>query len=250
MHGNVGDLFIWGGMAALWARTGVTAQPLSIHAVPTERDGLGTLIVPGNGAMHRFFHEWLPDVIIRAARVFDRVIIMPSSFDLTIAEVRSVVASPNVECHVRDTFSWREMRVVPRAAIGPDLALFHPALRDTVPRPHDGSELLVLRTDHATPLRHTPWRPHPRNHDLSAAGTTSDFLVAIDSVDAVVTDRLHVAFVAALRGRRVQFVNPYDNKITATAAFTLGPKGAQLLEQRSVQWLADRGDLVWSSAAH
>jgi hypothetical protein len=245
MPGNVGDQFITGGGNAVLSFAGVEPIPVSVRAISSVEETSSTLIIPGSGAMHHFFHEWMPATIERASNSFQQILVLPSSFDLTVAGVRRVVARPNVVCIVRDSFSWRSMREVPGASLGPDMALFHPLLTEPIPRPGDRSELLALRTDQGSSARRTPWRPAARNRDISAHGTTESFLAAIDDVDGVVTDRLHVALVAALRGRRVQYVDPYDDKITTTAEVTLGDVGSTLLERRSMQWLVDRGDLVW-----
>ena len=243
MPGNVGDRFISGGTLALLRDGGIDAPALRVDEIAALTQPMGTLLVPGSGALHRQFQEWLPDLLLRAARHFETVIILPSSFDLTVPLVRSVVARPNVECFVRDTLSWSVMRDVSGATLGPDMAIFHPTLTAPTARPGNASELLALRTDDASPTRRTPWRPSARNRDVSVNGTTESFLSAIDDVDAVVTDRLHVALVAALRGRRVHFVDPYDDKISAAAPVTLGVAGASLLDRHTTQWLLDRGDL-------
>jgi hypothetical protein len=201
----------------------------------------GTLVIPGSGAYHRDYHEWLPDLVIRAAAMFEHVEILASSFDLSIPVVRRAVTQRNVNCYARDPRSYRELASAGRGVLAPDVAVFCHALDDTSNVTGE-STLVALRTDASSPLATTPWRPAVDNNDLSATTATVDeFIAPICSHATIVTDRLHIALAGALLGRTVRYVDHPDQKISGTLRVALRNDFDSMVEPVSVPWLADRG---------
>lgn len=248
--GNVGDQLIWRGVDALLSSTSLHAEPITAAAVDGTKWRGGTLIVPGGGGFHQHWHDQLPGVVIRASATFDRVVVLASSFDLSVDVVATAVALVNVYCFARDATSYQAIAPFGRAVLAPDVAIFDPSLAqpELERHRHGASEavLVALRTDAASTFVDTAWRPSPtQNRDISlVTNTVDEFLACIDGADEVVTNRLHVAIASVLRGRRLRYINPYDQKISQTLAVAVRDCFGDRIEQVDLEWLVAREYVV------
>jgi exopolysaccharide biosynthesis predicted pyruvyltransferase EpsI len=223
MPGNIGDELIWQGCCDLFDRHHIEAERTDHRRALEGEQRESTLVIPGSGALTRFWHEWLPELILRASRRYRRVVVLASDYDVDIPVVAEALARPNVWAFARQPLSYAAIRRFGRAALMPDPALWCRRLQQppAATAPPDGPLLLCLRTDKGSCLRDLPYGIDPvRNCDLSSVSPDLDhFLAAIAAAGHVVTDRLHVAVSAVMFGRRLSWIDPYDRKISAYLAF-------------------------------
>ena len=99
-------------------------MPLPLHEVGNKDRPRSTLLIPGNAALTKFWHEWLPAVVIKAAGSFHKVIILPSSFDLSVPIVAECLSQHNVYAFARETRSYRSVKSLGRAALCLDSAIY------------------------------------------------------------------------------------------------------------------------------
>jgi hypothetical protein len=242
MYGNTSDALIWDGTRELLVGAHLEFDELEMWRVGDESVVSGTLVIPGSGAFHEYWHEWLPDLVKRSAAVFDTVVVLPSSYDTSVPEVADVLTLSNVQFFAREPVSYRAV-----AGLGPTGLSYDPALfsRRFPPPPRRGAEdvLVSLRTDQGSRLADLGWRiDETRNDDISVTATSLDeFIERISAVSVVVTDRLHVAVAAAVSGRELRFVDPYDRKVTVYFDYVFrGELGDRALRVEP-EWLAHHG---------
>ena len=147
-----------------------------------------TLLVGGGGAWSNLY-SGSHSLTARASRFFKQIVVLPSTFGTR-------VSLPNAQLWARDHFS--SLKHAPKARFCHDLG-FSMGHLDTKP-PTDGigqffrSDLLAMPSS------------LPRVADLSSYGTQDSplqpFLDKIARYEEVHTDRVHVAIVACLMGRR------------------------------------------------
>jgi hypothetical protein len=248
MQGNIGDHLIWAGTEHVLAAHGVPATPIGLEAVHGEHRP-GCLVIPGSGAFSALFNEWLPDLVVRLAPLFDHVLIAPSAFDPEVPCVHRAMSCPNVIGLARDADSYRRISAFGRANLGLDLALHQPSFDPSLtPKtsPRSGTTLVAMRTDAGSLLGRKGLAVHPDvNRDIALdAVDLTGYVDAVRAADSVITDRLHVVATAVMTGTRVQYVDPYDRKISAYVAFTFRSEADHLLEEVSYEWLLRHGHVV------
>jgi len=260
MRGNIGDHLIWAGTRDLLDSRGVHCTPLPLNDVTGACDPRGTLLVPGSGAFVRFWHEWLPAVVLQPSDAFAKVVILPSSFDRQVRVVADCLSRDNVFAFAREPRSYRAVKHFGRAALAFDCALFFQGYRENAshtepgradpPAPGD-TPLLVLRQDQGglMPLRGLTANA-ALNEDISVTKPDlQSWLSAIQQASRVVTDRLHVAVAAALLGKTVDYVDPYERKISTYIDYVFRDELNGAVTRRSIDWLlanrfAFRSDVV------
>ena len=254
MPGNIGDALIWRGSCDLFERHGIAAERIVHRQALDGPHPHTTLVIPGSGALTRLWHEWLPELIERAAAQYRQVVVLASDYDPEVPAVARALALPNVWAIARQPLSYTAIRRFGRAVLMPDPALWCRRFHQDAP-PHlvaadtaDVSEplLLALRTDRGSCLADLPLRPDPqRNQDLSRVCPDLDaFLDAVDAAGHVVTDRLHIAVSAVMLGKQLSWVDPYDRKISAYLAFAFDASQRQRCTPLAIEDLRDRGWLV------
>ena len=253
MPGNIGDHLIWAGTEDLLRREGVGFRWLDIGDVEACDASEGSLVIPGSGALTRLWHEWLPDLVIKASSRFRRVVLLPSQYDSSVGIVAEALARPNVYAFAREARSYFEIKRFGRAAPAFDPALYYerfPVWDESVPVVRESTHrLIALREDKGSLLGHHGFAPNPQvNRDISrTAAGLEGFLTAIVSVDLVVTDRLHVAVAAVMAGKRLLYFDPYDQKISTYFSFTFRDEFADRAGPCSLEWLVDSGLVITRS---
>jgi exopolysaccharide biosynthesis predicted pyruvyltransferase EpsI len=243
MHGNTGDHLIWAGTRDLLDSARLAYASLPLHEMVGVADRQGTLLVPGSGALVRLWHEWLPDTVLAASRSFRTVVILPSSYDVSVPVVTRCLSQQNVYAFAREPKSYRSTRRFGRSSLSFDCALyFHGFSGDSAfeaPPSDDGALLLALREDEGTLLPAHGVVPNPSlNRDLSLTeATLDDWLAAVAGKDVVVTDRLHIAVASVLLGKRLIYLDPYDRKISTYFAYVFGDEFKSQVSECSVSWL-------------
>jgi len=143
--GNVGDELIWAGTRRLLADVAYREVGIS------ELDGVSghTVLLSGGGAWSQPYHELLPDVLGALDASFERVVVLPSSFDLEVHSVRRALARTRGVVFAREPVSYRLISQVCRAQLACDCAFFF----DFASYRRGGyGELTAHRADRESPL--------------------------------------------------------------------------------------------------
>ncbi len=210
-RGNIGDDLIHAGTRRLLAdiphREVGTWDMQNAHG--------HTAIITGGGAWCIPFHYQLPAALPLIEERFERVIILPTTFDLAEPVVRDALRKTKALVFARERQSYEQIREVCHADIGHDCAFFY----DFSPyqRPGKG-RLTAYRTDGESKRRDVP----VGNADISLTCFGLDhWLWTIARHDTVATDRAHVMIAAAMLGKRVEYHGTTYHKVTAIAEYSL-----------------------------
>jgi GT2 family glycosyltransferase len=209
--GNLGDELIYAGTRRVleglpWREIGLDELPMA-HG--------HTALLAGGGAWCRSYHELMPQVLPQAELRFERVIVLPSSFDLEVHEVREALARSKALVFARERESYRQVREVCDAELAHDCAFFF----DYSPfRGRGRGELLAMRSDREAA------GPEPEgNVDISRHCSSLDqWLWTVARHATVITDRAHVMIAAALLGKRVEWSPSNYHKLEGLAEYALG----------------------------
>jgi GT2 family glycosyltransferase len=214
MHagGNVGDQLIWAGTRELLR--GHIFREIELDELPSS--GGDTVLLAGSGAFSRPYHDWMPQALAIAEQRFDRVIVMPSSFDVGEDAVRAALQRTRATIFAREPESLRRIEGFCRARAAHDCAFFY----DFSSRRADGEGTLnAFRTDAEATHGLTP---PPGNDDISArCETLEEWLDEIERHALVRTDRAHVMIAAALMGKPVEYADGAYHKVGAIAEAAL-----------------------------
>ncbi|MDB4285307.1 polysaccharide pyruvyl transferase family protein [bacterium] len=247
--GNVGDVLIREGSQHLLVQAGIPfEQVTAVEGVKDSRRK--TLLVRGSGGWDQVFHAFMPHLVIEASRHFRQVVILPSKFDPREPIVHECLSRENVVAIAREEKSGRAIARYPRSITAVDCAVYHSRFRPALSGDHEIARgqgtLLVLRENKGSLLADLGLGPDPAaNKDISLKAITLDeWFDQIERSELVVTDRLHVAVAAALLGRRVAYVDPYDRKISTYFGYTFGESLAHSVHERSIAWLDEEGFVV------
>ena len=211
-QGNIGHELIWAGARALLRDRAL--HEIDVDELPSTR-GHTALICGGDGFCHSN-HDLMPHVLAVAEMRFERVILLPSSFDTSVGAVREALERSGAVIFARERESYNQIQSLCDARLAHDCAFFF----DYAPYRKTGSGvLLALRTDRES----TRERPIPReNDDISAtAGGLEPWLEKIAGHELIRTDRAHVMIAAALLGKTVELASSSYFKVPAIAAYAL-----------------------------
>jgi exopolysaccharide biosynthesis predicted pyruvyltransferase EpsI len=251
MAGNVGDHLIWRGTERLLDGLPLKFERISCSEINDEKTQYNndTLVIPGSGAFTKNFHEWLPQLVLKASNQFGQVVILPSEYEPELPVVFSALSQPNVFPFARDSYSYNQVKLFTQVSMSLDPALyafdFEAATRKIASSNNTADVLLALRTDASSLLMHHGLQPGPMNSDISVTYQDLDqFLKSIREVDTVVTDRLHVTVAAVMLGKTVRYVEPSNHKISRYVDFNFRHEFDDQIQQRDYKWLAGRGFAV------
>jgi hypothetical protein len=208
--GNIGDLLIHAGVRQLLA--GLDYREVSILEL---RDARGhTAVFPGAGGFCHA-HNKIPTCISELESRFDHLIILPSSFDVTVDCVESYLQRTRAHVFAREPESYRQIQGHCRADLAHDCAFAF----DFEPYRRGGQGVLVAcRTDSESALQSIP----SDNNDIShTCETLDEFLWTIARHELIRTDRAHVMIAAAMLGKRVEYWPSNYHKLPAIAEFSL-----------------------------
>ena len=220
--GNIGDELICAGTRSLLADHIYTETTLEGMCSAQGH----TVVIGGGGAFCRPYHELMPRLLAVADLRFERVLLLPSSFDPSEDAVREALAKTTATVFAREQESYERIRSLCDARIAHDGAFFF----DFAPfrRPGMGT-LDAFRTDREAVGRED--RPLPEgNDDISVTAPTLEaWLETIASHELVRTDRAHVMIAAALLGKQVEYASSSYHKVPAIAEYALGDYPVQRL---------------------
>ena len=212
LYGNMGDELIYAGTRQLLARR--------FYKEVSVRDLGGTsghtAVVAGCGGWCGPYHDMVQHLPVIETK-FKRVIIMPSSFDVSVPSVRSTLARTKALVFARERKSFDDIRRLCDAKIAHDCAFFfdyRPYLR-----PGEGC-LVSYRIDLESALSIIP----ESNHDISRSCSSLDewlWTIARHAVVKTALNRAHVMFAAALLGKAVDYWTSSYHKVPSIAEYAL-----------------------------
>lgn len=244
--GNRGDALIREGTRHMMADAGLQCEEESADLTLVDTSSK-TLVVRGSGGFDRLFNKFMHGVVLRAAAQYRRVVILPSSFDPREPVVSRCLSVDNVIAIAREMQSFQAIGPAGRRLVSMDCALHHHRFSpQALPMPAlgaGGEVLLALRRDKGSPLGAFGLEPNKTlNNDISlSAKSVDEWLDQISRAGAVVTDRLHVAAAAVLMGKKLDMIDPYDNKLSAYLAFCFEGERGDQIQSRTIQWLVSEG---------
>jgi len=229
LFGNIGDDLIYAGTRKLLSTLNYTElsvfylQPVSGH----------TAIIAGSGGWCGPFSD-IPDFLPIIEKRFKKVIVFPSSFDISIAKVRNAIEGSNALFFAREEVSYDQIKNICHAELAHDTAFFF----DYTPYCRSGiGNLNAFRTDKEASGVLIP----ENNDDISLTCDSMDeWLWKISGYEYICTDRAHVMIAAALLGKKVEYRSSNYHKVPAIAEFAL--KGFPVYQKEMVSPFERKGD--------
>jgi exopolysaccharide biosynthesis predicted pyruvyltransferase EpsI len=210
LYGNKGDELIYAGTRQLLARR--FYKEVSVR----ELGGVSghTALVAGCGGWCGPYHDMVKHLPVIETK-FERVIVMPSSFDVSVPSVRSTLARTKALVFARERKSFDDIRGLCDAKIAHDCAFFF----DYRPYLRRGEGCLVsYRIDEESALSIIP----ESNLDISKwCSSLDEWLWTIARHAVVKTDRAHVMIAAALLGKVVEYWTSSYHKVPSIADYAL-----------------------------
>jgi glycosyltransferase involved in cell wall biosynthesis/GT2 family glycosyltransferase len=210
--GNVGDELIWAGTRGLLE--GREYREIGVEALPSCSGE--TVLLSGSGAWCRSYHEWMPRALAIAELRFERVIVLPSSFEITAEPVLRALERTDATVFAREPESLGAIQPVCRARLAHDCAFFYDFSGYSVA---GAGTLAAFRTDREATGGELVALD---NDDISLTSPT--LLAWLDKIERhalIRTDRAHVMIAAALMGKQVEFAPSNYHKVDAIAAWSL-----------------------------
>jgi hypothetical protein len=210
--GNRGDELIMEGTRALLSDR--RFKEISLDELGTAEGELVLLI--GAGAFSRYYHEWAPWALRVAEARFAHVVVLPSSFETVVPEVRNVLAETKAVVFARELESHEQIRDLCDARLALDGAFFY----DFDLHRSEGSGVLnAFRTDREAP---DGLALPADNNDISVqANSLEQWIETIARHDVVRTNRAHVMIAAAMLGKEVEVAPSQSRKLRALADYAL-----------------------------
>ena len=230
IHGNVGDDLIYAGTRQLLSQLQyreISVRSLDAHAGDTA-------IVAGSGGWCHAYHS-MPGYLEQIEQRFERVIVFPSSFDVSEESVRNALSNTKALIFAREQQSYDQIRDLCNADTAHDCAFFFD-YRAYQRRGH--GVLNAFREDGEA----APFEIPRDNEDISRTCESLDeWLWKIAHFETVRTDRAHVTIAGALLGKNVRYRTSNYHKVSAIVEFAL--------QDFSVERIPDNGDELPKVAA-
>lgn len=208
-YGNIGDHLIYAGTRQLLRD--VTYREISV--LDLDRDSGGhTALLAGSGAWCGPYHQ-MPAFLRSAEQRFERVIVLPSSFDTSLPSVRDAVTNSRAHFFARERKSLLHLNGLCSPSLAHDCAFFF----DFEPYSRPGAGTLnAFRTDPEAAYRDVP----EDNTDLSNECESLDELIwTIARHELIRTDRAHVLIPALVLGKRVEYRESSYHKVPGIVAY-------------------------------
>src|SRR5262245_7349845 len=210
IYGDVGDQLSYAGARRLLR--GLQYKETSVLNLSGAGGDLA--LIAGGEAWRRPDHD-MSEHLPRVEERFRRVIVLPSSFDISVDNVREALTKTRALVFARERVSYEQIRGLCRSDLAHDCAFFF----DYSPYLRAGRGALhAFRTDVDAPPRILP----ADNNDISAACETLDeWLWTISRHEIIRTDRAQVMIAAAMMGKRVFYRDSRHHNEQAIAEFAL-----------------------------
>jgi GT2 family glycosyltransferase/exopolysaccharide biosynthesis predicted pyruvyltransferase EpsI len=228
-YGNIGDQLIYAGTRRLLS--GIEYKEVSILNLAGIKGELA--LIAGGGAWCGPYHD-MPGHLPLVEERFRRVIVLPSSFDASVASVRHALAQTKALVFAREAVSYEQIRGLCQAELAHDCAFFF----DYAPYKLPGQGLLNAYRSDLEAARH---RLPADNNDISiTCESVDEWLWTIARHEVVYTDRAHVMIAAALLGKRVFYQSSSYHKLPAIADFALRSYPVVREEEHSTEQLREK----------
>jgi exopolysaccharide biosynthesis predicted pyruvyltransferase EpsI len=216
LRGNIGDHLIWAGARQL-------LSSLRYREVAAEQLGAvgGELaVMAGSGGWCEPFHGLAPQTLVELERRFERVVVLPSTFDASFDLTSEVLSQSRARVYAREAVSFQAIESMCDAALAPDCAFYF----DFRPYRRRGQgSLFAYRTDAESAVEWSARGGIPdSNSDISlSAQSLDEWLWTIGRHDKIWTDRAHVLIAGALLGKKVRYTSTIYHKVPAMARYSL-----------------------------
>jgi len=210
IYGNIGDQLIYAGTRRLLS--GLQYKETSILNLSGAGGDLA--LIAGGGAWCGPYHD-MPRHLPLVEERFRRVIVLPSSFDVTVGKVKEELLKTKALVFARERVSYEQIRGLCKADLAHDCAFFF----DYSPYAQTGQGALhAYRTDEESRSGKLP----ANNNDISVTCESLDeWLWTISRHEVVRTDRAHIMIAAAMMGKQVFYRASGYHKVPAMAEFAL-----------------------------
>jgi GT2 family glycosyltransferase len=210
--GNIGDELIWAGTRRLLDEH--VYREIGLDELPSNSGD--TALLAGGGAWCRTYHDWMPRALAIAELRFERVIVLPSSFDVSEDAVREALLRTKATVFAREPESFRAIAGLCRARAAHDCAFFFDF---SGYRAEGTGTLNAFRTDGEATAGTLQVSD---NDDISL--TCENLEAWLDTIARhalVRTDRAHVMIASALMGKEVEFSPNSYHKVESIAEGSL-----------------------------
>ncbi|MGY4690681.1 polysaccharide pyruvyl transferase family protein [Salibacterium sp. K-3] len=210
--GNLGDHLIWAGLRRLLS--GIPYREIPRSSIDKAEGE--TAVVAGPGGWCRAHHA-MPELLPMIEERFEHVILIPSSFDITLPAVKKALARTKALVFARELLSYKKIKDLCRSDLAYDCAFFY----DYSSHLKKGKgTLTAYRTDRER-IKNEEFKSR-KNRDISrTAGDLDSFLRVIADHDTVYTDRAHVMIAGAMLKKTVYYQPSNYHKLPGIADFTL-----------------------------
>ena len=239
MKGNIGDHLIWAGTKKLLDDLRVPYQKISIQQIENRKikgTENGCLLIPGSGAFDMRWHEWLPQLVIDASKMLEKVLILPSAFDVSVPIVKECLHQENVYAFAREPVSFCAIKSIGNASLSFDCALYFDF--DKYRKSNSAGVLCALRDDAGSLIDRKTYTLSAFNNDISLTTHSLDeWLMRIAKASLVITDRLHVAAASIMLKKELIYLDPYNNKISTYLDYIFSKTAPERVKKVDCQWL-------------
>lgn len=213
--GNRGDDLIEAGVRALLA-------PYNVNEVSGRDlgDASGKVaVIGGGGAWCQSYHHAMPTVLQEAEKRFEHVVLLPSSFEITVPSVRDALACSKAVVFARERTSFEAIRTLCNARLAHDCAFYFDFSRY---QKAGSATLNAFRTDRESALLPLEVRLPSDNIDISlVAQTMESWLDLISQHQFVRTDRAHVVLAAAMLNKTIEYTSSNYHKVSGIVTHSL-----------------------------
>lgn len=219
-HGNLGDQLIFAGTRAFMDKIKMPYTEMPMHEATGGKLGL----ISGGGAWCRTWDKVMMERLPEIEAKYDRVIVLPSSFQMTPNIDATIRASNKTTFCAREIVSYNLIRHYHQGkALFHDMAFhynFAPHIKITGNGNGAGDRVLnAYRMDDERVLSHIL---PPNNCDTSRMKySMEEWLGHLGEYDIIKTDRAHVMIAGAMLGKMVLYRPSNYHKVPAIADFSL-----------------------------
>lgn len=217
-RGNTGDLLIYEGTRAVLSSLDISYKEIDIFDAVNNNGKLALMC--GGGAWCSTYHEIMPSQLKVIERNFDNVIVLPSSYDISVDEVREALSGSKALFMAREMESYNEIKDICNAKLMHDHAMYFDYSKYI--KQNNGNDILnAFRTDNEKNVSES-FKIPDNNIDISSTmSSLTDWLNIISSYETIYTDRAHIMIAGAMLGKKVYYQSSNYHKVTEIAKFSL-----------------------------
>jgi exopolysaccharide biosynthesis predicted pyruvyltransferase EpsI len=223
-RGNTGDALIYEGTRTLLKSLNIEYKEIDIFDSINHHGGLA--LICGGGAWCNNYHEIMPFQLSVVENNFKNVIVLPSSYEVSVDAVRDALSGSKALFMAREQKSYEQIKNICNTKLMHDHAFYF----DYSAYIKEGvGTLNAFRTDKEKEVT----TPIPSdNIDISALLTSlPEWLNMISAHEIINTDRAHVMIAGAMMGKKVCYVSSNYHKVPEIAKFSLNEYQVYLIEK-------------------